>query len=514
MQSPELDSRKCPNLEIPEFADERASRTRRVAQAGGGLAILLLLLHAGSTLLATPCLGVADILDFWRVMLPAGIEHVSPLEHPGYYVRCEFRTFEAALSTAPSSSAFLAWAAKQLPWRPQSAEGRMDLRQVGLLYLLLVIAIVATALARGAGTVFVGGLLWVFVDPGYLLFLNSFYADAAMLVAILGIVLWFRKEGRPGKGLARTSSIDFAVAIAGIVLLALLGGGSKMQFAALPIVLALSIFGLPAAFSRAAARRAIAVALLLTLVGCLTLWNFFLGAGPRFPEHNNYHAVFGGILRVTSHPEKVLGELGVPRQHFDLPRTDSWTAGVGLDHPVHQSLRGLSRLTLLRQYLVDPAAMGATLAEISRTLALVPSHPRGTRVRDVEDRRPVKRTHEVPWQFSRISRAALGLWPPITWLVLVGAAAWLGARSFAGDRGPASAAVLFLLLWITSQCAIAVLGEGLVNLHQHLVGARFGFDLLLVFLVADLVRVAFGARGRRPKAIPPGPLPSAERGKA
>ena len=133
----------------------------------------------------------------------------------------------------------------------------------------------------------------------------------------------------------------FAAAGAGIVALALLGGGSKMQFAAPP--------------------------LLLMLVGCLTLWNFFLGAGPRFAEHNNYHAVFGGILRVTSHPERALAELEVPPQYASLPRTEVWTAKIGLDHPVHQSLRGFSRPTLLRLYLVDPPAVGATLDEIARS---------------------------------------------------------------------------------------------------------------------------------------------------
>ena len=118
-------------------------------------------------------------------------------------------------------------------------------------------------------------------------------------------------------------------------------------------------------------------------------------------------------------------------------------------------------------------------------------------MRDLSDRGPVKRTLQVPWQFSRISRAALGLWPPAIWLVLIGVATWLGARIFAGDRGPAGGAVPFLLHWITSHCAIAVLGEGFVNLHQHLVAARLGFDLLLVLVAADLVRHALVRRGRR-----------------
>ncbi|MEZ5333480.1 MAG: hypothetical protein R2991_15920 [Thermoanaerobaculia bacterium] len=66
--------------------------------------MVLLLAFAARTLSRTPCLGVADILDFWRVMKPAGIEHVAPLAHPGYFVRCEYRTVEADLLAQPSSS--------------------------------------------------------------------------------------------------------------------------------------------------------------------------------------------------------------------------------------------------------------------------------------------------------------------------------------------------------------------------------------------------------------------------
>jgi len=74
--------------------------------------VFILLAWAGWALLSRPVVGVADILDFWRVMRPAGIEHNTPLEYPGYFVRADFVTGDADLLSAPSSSAAMAWAAR------------------------------------------------------------------------------------------------------------------------------------------------------------------------------------------------------------------------------------------------------------------------------------------------------------------------------------------------------------------------------------------------------------------
>lgn len=456
-----------------------------------GAVLLLLFGFAAHTIVRSPCLGVADILDFWRVMRPAGIDHVSPLEHPGYYVRCEFATGEADLLSGPSSSAVLAWAAKHLRSDESSAIHRMDLRQMGVLFLILTGGILAWGLARGLPVWTAVLLVYVLIDPGYLLFFNSFYADGALLAALFGACIWLSCQTGSPPRLRTSSRRQWILATTGLVALALLGGGSKMQYVIFPAVLLLVVLGQLVVDPKRSAVRVSILGGYLALVFCAVAWNFFFGPGPRFVEFNNYHAVYGGILRVSSRPERVLRDLHIPAELWNLPRTDAWSAGVDLNHPIHRHLRDLSRSRLLASYLADPAASLAVLEKVASTLTLTESHPRGNRQREVKDRGPVKRVYSVPWQYSKMSRPALRLWPPLIWIVLGSAAGWLvychRTKSWSGN----ATAILMLLLWIPAQICVAVLGEGLVNLHQHLLGARLGFDLLLVLLLVECGTRAF-----------------------
>ena len=75
----------------------------------------------------------------------------------------------------------------------------------------------------------------------------------------------------------------------------------------------------------------------------------------------------------------------------------------------------------------------------------------------------------------------------------------LAALVYRGARGLWTAEDtlwLFLFLWACSQAAVAVLGEGFVNLHQHLLGARFAFDLLLVLVLARSAAALLGRSAR------------------
>jgi hypothetical protein len=74
--------------------------------------------------------------------------------------------------------------------------------------------------------------------------------------------------------------------------------------------------------------------------------------------------------------------------------------------------------------------------------------------------------------------------PAFSWVVLGGAIFWLvlSARLRPGSWP----AILFLVLWTSSQFAVVILGDGLVSLKQHLVGARLGLDLLLILLLFEL----------------------------
>jgi len=62
-------------------------------------------------------------------------------------------------------------------------------------------------------------------------------------------------------------------------------------------------------------------------------------------------------------------------------------------------------------------------------------------------------------------------------------------------------ATLILALFIPSQFAVSLLGEGVRDLSKHLAGAQFSLDLLGVFLVLQLAAYAYQAQRRSPQRL-------------
>jgi hypothetical protein len=459
---------------------------RRWVELGSFSGLLLLFAFAFHTLLRAPCLGVADIDDFWRVMRPAGIEHIKPLVKKGRFVICTFKTGRAHLASGTSSATMMAWSAKHFGWGLRPGPGLMDLRQMGRVCLLMVLCIVIASLAARASPLLLSLMLYVLVDPGYLLFFNSFYADAAFFIALFGITLWFERYGDLSRGFWELDDLRWAGVVAGLLGLVLLGGASKMQYVLLPAFVTIGLTAPLVINGRKSPIRATSVSLVLALLSVAMPLLFFFGPAPRFLEANNYHAVYGGIVQVASDPDGVLRDLGIPRRYWQLPRTDYWTAGVADSHPVHRHLRHLSRIQLLRHYVSDPGAVRVVLAEIEAAMALVETDPRGHYVRDATHRR--KTTFKTWWQFSRIHGAVYRAWPAVIWLILGVGGTWGATALLGGRRNGPKAAALFLTLWAASQFVVIVLGEGLVNLRAHLVGTRLALDLLLILIIWDMTR--------------------------
>ncbi len=463
--------------------------------------IALLFLEAALLLARDPCLGVADNLDYWRVADPAGIE-VQPEPKQGYYVVCSYPVREAALGGFFSSPALMAWLSRPLGRGLGVPEGRFDLRQLGLFYWAAAAAVLAFALALGLRATSAFLLTWVLTDSGFLLFFNSLYADPALLLGLLGTVCFLPfagfgergkrgergERGEPGAGSARGEAAALALLFAA----AALAGFSKMQYSPFPLLL-LAVAVLVLALKRdwPGPGRLVFLAL-LALPGLAGPWHFFRGSAPRFPDANAYNAVYGGIARVSSHPAAALAALGVPAAYRERPAEDYFAARVGPDDPVLPSLRRLSRVRLAGLYLGDPGAAWRTAESVARELWKPGTNPRGNFTRAESGRK--RRVYEAPWQFSAWRSRCLGWLPPKAVWIFLGAVA--GALVYRGARGRWDAqdtVWLFLLLWLSSQAAVAVLGEGFVNLHQHLLGARFALDLLLVLVLERALTALLGS---------------------
>lgn len=444
--------------------------------------ILLLAGRAGLALLREPCVGVADNNDYWRVAEPAGIEAEQEPD-AGYHVVCRYETREADLLGSLTSPSLIAWLVHHVP---SGTGDTFDLRRVGLIYWLLSLGILIAGSIGGCKVYYVLMVAWVLYDPAYFLFFNSLYADPALIVgltaALLVLVL-----GPASRGRMRHDTLAWS----SLVVAALLAGASKMQYLTLPaIVLFCTAVSFVIRRSRPRRSQWVALALLAAIAGSIPM-HFFYGNAPRFPDTNNFNAVFGGIARVSSEPAAAMEALGIPPAHLERQPRNFFSAPREVIEPVLPYVRELSRVRLAWLYLADFRAFARTALEIHTDLARVRSHPRGNYTRPESGRRA--RHYRTSVQFSWWRSALLGPVPLWSYLLLAATGAFLVCQAVRRRWSAADTALLFLALWSSSQFVVVILGDGFVNLHQHLVGARLGVDFLLGLGAVRIGRWGFRA---------------------
>lgn len=456
-------------------------RLRRVGRFLALAGILLLFAKSGLLLARDPCRGVADNRDYWRVARPAGIK-VERQKRGGAYVVCSYPIGESKLASGFSSSALLARLGSHFDWGLDVPPGRFDLRQIGLLYWLFSVVLVIGAVLLGLPVFLALLFAWVLADPGFVLFFNSLYADPTLIVALTGLAALMplasfeRVREDPGSRRHR-----FLLIL--LWMLASAASSSKLQFSPFALALA-AAYGVAAwAYRKRPSTNQMLFLIALTIAGLAAPLHFFRGSGTRFLDANNYNAVYGGIARVASHRDRSLEFLGIPPEYRSRSTKDYFAAGVRQgDQGVVRSLRHLSRLRLAWTYLRDPGALFRTATAIEGIFQKVRTHPRGTYTQlESPGRTRADRTLE-PYSFWR-AKLLRSLPSQFVWMVLVITTSVLVVRGARRSWNPICTLLLFLTIWVTSQMAVAILGEGFVNLHQHLVGARLGFDLMLVTLL-------------------------------
>jgi len=480
----------------------RRSPAARIVWWLGVAGVLVLTARAGLTVLREPCLGVADNRDWWRVAEPAGID-VAPDLPKGFYVVCRHPVSEAEPLGSLSSAALVAWGARAGAGGPGDL---VDLRWIGLIYWLATATVLIAALLAGLDAPLLLAIAWVVYDPGFLLFFNSLYADPALIVGLAAALILLLLDPLRGPEDPRRGRRD-AWAVAALVVAAALGGFSKMQYSPFPaVLLTCCALAMAAARSRPQRRHRLLLGGLLA-VAVLAPLHFLYGPAPRFLDANNFNAVFGGIVRVATDPAAAARALGLPPEEVARQPRDYFAARRRqVLAPVLPALRSLSRVRLATLYLGDPGAMARTAAAIHAHLAKLRTHPRGNYTR--EESGPGPRFHRSPEQFSLWRTRLLGGVPVWSHLLLAATTLLLGWRAARRRWRAIDTGSLLLVLWSASQFAVAVLGEGFVNLHQHLVGARLGVDLLVALTAVRLVSWSARALATRRGAGPAGPVPA------
>lgn len=462
---------------------------------GGVLLAAILTLHA-VVLMQRPVVGTAENGDFWRVMRPAGIlpiDAFSAVYHQ--YVSQFYAMAESHLSSGFSSAALIAVGAKYL----RHGGTTMDIRQVGAAYLALVALAFALALWAGVHPLLCALLAWAALDVSYSLYFNSFFADGAALVGILGISLALLAWPSESSGAERR--VHHAL----LVLAALCVGLSKNLYMQTPLLAVGVVLAWPSRAWAAHARAAAALIAVLLLSGAVSVWHFTYGSGYRFPEINNHHAVFLGVANIDD-PAQVLAELGIGPQYrrfvgktfFDLSAEDQQISG--------RVLRDLSRTDIALAYLRAPRRVVRAIG-----VALPSLRQRTTTDPNFDDRSRPPATYTGWWQFARL-RASLWWCAVVLWIA--GCTALLRA-AWTHDWHGEHAALAFLLLNAITVLVASLLGDGFFALPRHSMGTRFSLDLALALVLYTCARrlwqVIDPARRRPLPAVQTTSLPTAVR---
>lgn len=261
---------------------------------------------------------------------------------------------------------FIAAFARMLAWEEGTGrDGIAPVRVVGVVRAALLVALaVATTwalwrrrrVAAATGLAAAAAIVWP--DPALTLWINTFYAESASIIALLAcvallLVAW-TYAGLPRR---RSAAAIGAVAMAAAALALAMG---KVQFAPLPLALALGYalasLARPAAV-RAAALRRIAPFALASLVGLAVQWQLVARTDDPsialWRRVGTFNFAFNGVLGSSRDPVITAVRIGLPancgayagRTIFDFERREQWEAACPAVFELHRG-RVLAQLAL------------------------------------------------------------------------------------------------------------------------------------------------------------------------
>jgi hypothetical protein len=451
-------------------------------------------------LLLPPIVGLANNGDFERVLGPVGLRAAAEGRAEKYFSWIVRRFQEAPEGWYPTgletSETLLARTAKAAS-RPFSRDGVFDLRWLGALHALLLVAglgllVSATGpLPLAARWTAAALLVFVFTDVGYAAPLNSFYSQAASLVFLLPTLGLLARAIAAPETAGPVWAAAFAAAALGFT-------GSKPQEALQGILLA--AFAVRIARAERRPRRGAVSAAALVVAG-FSLW-YFRQTPPEIADVAKYHKVFMELLRFTPEPDQDLRDLGLD---------PAWTSAIGqtayppsspFNDPAFRSefLARFSYPKLLRFYATHPSRLAATIWSGGRE-ALRLRHPRFGNLEHRENVPPGAQTGS----FSLWSRMRLALpGPPLAWigaLWMANLAAVAATYRRASIRGRLAREGLALLVAMAGLAfEICVLANAHGDLARHLYVFHALMDLLFV---ADVVWIVAALAVRSaPAAVP------------
>ncbi len=446
--------------------------------------------------LGTPVRGLANQGDYERLLVPMRIAPVASQPYSPYNLTTLYRTngTPGQLGVTPSffqtpavhdfyccyhsSQTVLIRTAVDL--HSLLSSGYFDIRWMGVVnaiaWILGLAALVAAtrALPRRARFVAVALLALAFSDPGYILYLNSFYsepAEIAFLLMAFGCAVCTTMARRPW------------LPFAGFVIAGAMAAGAKPED--LPIAIILLLLGLALAVRCLGGWQTVAAFGGSIGIGLSGLWSW-LSLEPYYGRYVLYQSVFDGILRVSK-PTTALASLGLPANLARYAGTDASASNSGLTAPAVQPLyTHVSTGNVIGFYVTHPGALGSIAQQTSKSaFSLRPG------LGNLAFGNPPNSQFlpNSPWTLvHRILPDALWFIVIVLLMAIVmGAVAlWRLYRATADQEKTGFAPEVLIAIALTAAVAFieVPIGDGLVGVTKHMAAFNALFDLVLILLVA------------------------------
>lgn len=468
--------------------------------------LLLIILMQMTIVFAGPVIGTADNSDFSRSLEPFGLSRIAGERYFYFYTQYTIKAPKSSLAyfgdlfqrTIPGPSQYFstqfvftkaALLANSLYNKVTNQERHLfDLRILGFLYVLfysVAVWLLATTLFRNKGSLgkwLISGLsIFILMDSGYLVYMNSFYGEAPSLILLvlsLGLILQimpFDKKRICLIPLALVSIFVFS--------------GSKM--ANFPTALLLITALLLAVLHKAS--NWIRIATLVLTIITITMMVSILKTTPEWMDKvTTYQSVFYGVLKDNPEMKTAVSELGLNPSLEELANRNAYMDRKGFDI-YGEDFKALfydriGRGSVLEYYLRHPRFFFAKLVKSSEaSLSIRATYLGNFRPEDQPERLTFATRFRV-WEnfrklFSGKAFLSYALVFALCFLLILGR----GIHALRiRDRVMLVHSIFQLLLVFGAlgQFLVPIIGNGEADLMKHMFLFNASFDVMLIVVLA------------------------------
>ncbi|QAA30876.1 DUF2334 domain-containing protein [Clostridium manihotivorum] len=331
------------------------------------IALLSISLICSITLFIRPLIGMADNGDFYRIIGPNGLYHISNCSNDtffGYFNKQYgiYKYFNETGFMILSTHSLMIQVAIILNKLLNSRE-IFDIRFLALIYIvvtdfaayfILKSFLKEMSLKRYK---FFAVILFVliFCDTGYIAYFNSFYGEAvnfSFFLLSIGLLIYMYSFDK--------IKVSYLLIFSVVSLIFI---GSKQQLAPVGIIYSLILFRLIITESSKSLKHALKFLIALFVI-CSAIFYFSI-VGP-FDYINRYHSMTRGVLIDEPGPEEILKEFNINPQYAMLAGNTFYNP-IPVIQPEDDKLMKefyskYSFGSIIKYYLKNPAALGKMLS--------------------------------------------------------------------------------------------------------------------------------------------------------